>query len=140
VECSPRSGFFIAVNFKLAMPHDFPRSRRIAEQLRHELADILWREMKDPRAAGVTLTAVEVTRDLEHAKVWFTLMTGEPSAAEKALQHAAGFLRTELAHRMRMRVVPKLAFHYDESVARGAHLSELIDQAVEEDKRHQQDD
>jgi ribosome-binding factor A len=116
-----------------------PRARRIAEQIRQELADILWREMKDPRVSGVTLTAVEVTRDLEHAKVWFTMLSGEQAEVEKALQHATGFLRTELAHRMRMRLVPKLRFQYDESVSRGAHLSELIDQAVEEDRRHHQD-
>jgi ribosome-binding factor A len=122
------------------MPTDNPRARRIAEQIRQELADILWREVKDPRVHGVTLTAVEVTRDLEHAKVWFTMLTGDQAEVEKALQHASGFLRTELAHRMRMRLVPKLRFQYDESVSRGAHLSELIDQAVEEDKRHHQDD
>jgi ribosome-binding factor A len=121
------------------MSSDNPRARRIAEQIRQELADILWREMKDPRVSGVTLTAVEVTRDLEHAKVWFTMLSGEQAEVEKALQHAAGFLRTELAHRMRMRLVPKLKFQYDESVSRGAHLSELIDQAVEEDRRHHQD-
>jgi len=122
------------------MSHETPRARRIAEQIRQELADILWREMKDPRVAGVTLTAVEVTRDLEHAKVWFTVLSGDQAEVEKALQHASGFLRTELAHRMRMRLVPKLKFQFDESVTRGAHLSELIDQAVEEDKRHHQDD
>jgi len=122
------------------MSHENPRARRIAEQIRQELADILWREMKDPRVAGVTLTAVEVTRDLEHAKVWFTVLSGDQAEVEKALQHASGFLRTELAHRMRMRLVPKLTFQFDESVTRGAHLSELIDQAVEEDKRHHQDD
>ena len=122
------------------MPHDFPRARRIAEQIRQELADILWREMKDPRVAGVTLTAVEVTRDLEHAKIWFTMLAGDRAATEQALQHATGFLRTELAHRMRMRLVPKLKFQFDESVTRGAHLSELIDQAVAEDQRHHQDD
>lgn len=122
------------------MPSDFPRARRIAEQIRQELADILWREVKDPRVTGVTLTAVEVTRDLEHAKVWFTMLAGERDEVEKALQHAAGFLRTELAHRMRMRLVPKLKFIYDESVTRGVHLSELIDRAVEEDRRHHQDE
>jgi ribosome-binding factor A len=60
-------------------------------------------------------------------------------AARQGLSQAAGFLRTELAHRMRMRTVPKLNFHYDESVERGAHLSHLIDQAVEEDRKHHPD-
>jgi ribosome-binding factor A len=122
------------------MPSDFPRSRRVAEQIRQELADILWRELKDPRVKGVTINSVEVTSDLEHAKVWFTVMTGDREAVAKGLQSSVGFLRRELAHRMRLRIVPSLTFQYDESVERGAHLSQLIDQAVEEDKRHPHDD
>lgn len=122
------------------MPSDFPRSRRVAEQIRQELADILWREIQDPRVKGVTINAVEVTSDLEHAKIWFTVMTGDPKVVAKALQHTVGFLRRELAHRMRLRMVPSLTFLYDASVERGAHLSQLIEQAVEEDKRHQSDE
>ncbi|NTV95303.1 MAG: 30S ribosome-binding factor RbfA [Thiobacillus sp.] len=122
------------------MPSDFPRSRRVAEQIRQELADILWREIKDPRVKGVTITSVEVTSDLEHAKVWFTVMIGDRQAVAKGLHNSIGFLRRELAHRMRLRMVPSLTFQYDESIERGAHLSQLIDQAVEDDKRHQQDD
>lgn len=122
------------------MPSDFPRSRRVAEQIRQELADILWREVHDPRVKGVTITAVEVSSDLEHAKVWFTMLTGDRQEAERGLKRAVGFMRRELAHRMRLRMVPSLNFHYDESVERGAHLSHLIDEAVEEDKRHHQDE
>jgi len=122
------------------MPADFPRSRRVAEQIRQELADILWRNVQDPRVKGVTINAVEVTSDLEHAKVWFTAMSGDHKAVAKALQHTVGFLRRELAQRMRLRLVPSLTFVYDESVERGVHLSQLIEQAVEEDKRHRQDD
>lgn len=117
-----------------------PRSRRVAEQIRQELADILMREMKDPRVIGVTFTAVDVTSDLEHAKVWFTVLSGEHEAARLGLARASGFLRSELAQRMRMRLVPKLTFQYDESIARGAHLSQLIDQAVEQDQQHHRDD
>lgn len=112
------------------------RRRRVAEQIRHELASILMREMKDPRISGVTLTAVEVSSDLEHAKVYFTLLAGETEPVVKALAHAAGFLRSELAQRLRMRTVPRLSFVYDESVERGARLSNLIDQAVEQDRHH----
>ena len=115
------------------------RSRRVAEQIRQELADILWREVQDPRVKGVTLNAVDVTADLEHAKVWFTAMSGDHQETGKALQRMAGFLRRELAQRMRLRLVPSLSFVYDESVERGARLSQLIDQAVEEDKRHHTD-
>lgn len=122
------------------MPADFPRSRRVGEQIRQELADILWREMKDPRIKAVTITAVEVTPDLEHAKIYFSLLSGEPKAVTEVLQRAVGFLRTELSHRMRLRIVPSLKFQFDESLERGNRISSLIDQAVEEDKRHHRDD
>lgn len=122
------------------MPADFPRSRRVAEQIRQELADILWRDIKDPRVKGVTINAVEVSPDLEHAKVWYTVMVGDRQAVAKGLNSSVGFLRRELAHRMRLRMVPSLAFQYDESVERGAHLSQLIDQAIEEDKQHPHDE
>ena len=116
------------------------RNRRVAEQIRQELADILRRDMKDPRVAGVTFTAVDVTTDLEHAKVWFTVFTPDHEAARVSLSRAAGFLRSELSQRMSLRTVPKLNFVHDASVARGAHLSELIDKAVAEDRKHHQDD
>jgi ribosome-binding factor A len=116
------------------------RNRRVAEQIRQELADILRREMKDPRVAGVTFTAVDVTTDLEHAKVWFTLYGGDHEAARQGLTRASGFLRSELSQRMTLRTVPKLNFVYDASVERGAHLSELIDKAVAGDRKHHQDE
>ncbi len=116
------------------------RNLRVAEQILQELASILMREMKDPRVVGVTITAVNVTTDLEHAKVWFTVYGNDPDVARKGLGSAAGFLRSELAHRMSLRTVPKLTFVYDASVERGAHLSELIDKAVAEDRKHHQDE
>jgi ribosome-binding factor A len=122
------------------MSNNNPRSRRVAEQIRQELASIVMREMKDPRCVGVSFTAVDVTSDLEHAKVWFTTFNPDHQAALKGLASAAGFLRTELAKRMSIRTVPKLVFHYDESVERGAHLSHLIDQAVAEDRLRPHDD
>lgn len=121
------------------MANNNPRSRRVAEQIRQELASILMREMKDPRVVGVSFTAVDVTSDLEHAKVWFTTFNPDHQSVLKGLASAAGFLRSELAKRMSLRTVPKLNFHYDESVERGAHLSNLIDQAVQEDRRRPQD-
>lgn len=116
------------------------RARRVAEQIRHELAQILMRETKDPRIYGVTFTAVEVSSDLEHAKVWFTLLEGEPAEMGKALRHASGYLRTELARRLRLRTVPRLNFQYDESVERGARLSRLIEETVAKDRAHHRDD
>jgi len=119
------------------MPRDFPRSRRIAEQVQRELSDIIRLELKDPRVGMITLTDVEVTPDGAHAKVYFTLL-GEPSRIDEAatgLQHAAGYLRSQLARRLNVRTVPQLQFKYDASVERGARLSQLIDAAVAEDTK-----
>lgn len=117
------------------MPRDYPRSRRIAEQIQRELSDIIRLELKDPRVGMITLTDVEVTQDQSHARVFFTALGGEERVedAARGLQHAAGFLRSQLAHRMKLRVVPQLQFKYDQSVERGMRLSQLIDAAVAED-------
>ena len=119
------------------MPKDFPRSRRIAEQVQRELSDIIRQELKDPRVGMITLTDVEMTPDNAHARVYFTLL-GDASRIEEAqagLQHAAGYLRTELARRLKIRVVPQLHFEYDASVERGMRLYKLIETAVAEDAR-----
>lgn len=109
------------------------RSARIADQIQRELAEILRTELRDPRVGSlVTLTGVELSRDQSHAKVFFTVL-GAPSDVEdvlQGLQHGAGFLRSQLAHRLSTRSVPELHFHYDESVERGVRLSRLIDEAV----------
>jgi len=117
------------------MPRDYPRSRRIAEQIQRELSDIIRLELKDPRVGMITITDVEVTQDQSHARVFFTALGGEErvEGATLGLLHAAGFLRSQLAHRMKLRVVPQLQFKYDQSVERGMHLSQLIDAAVAED-------
>jgi ribosome-binding factor A len=114
------------------MGKDFPRTRRVADQIQRELADIVRLELKDPRVGMITLTGVEVTTDYAHAKVFFTLL-GDAARAEEAatgLRRAAGFLRTQLAHRLKFRTVPQLQFVYDTSVERGMNLSRLIDEAV----------
>lgn len=114
------------------MPRDFPRSRRIAEQIQRELSDVIRLDLKDPRVGMITLTDVEVSHDHAHATVFFTLLGDEErvKATTKALGHAAGYLRTQLARKMRLRTVPQLQFKYDASVERGARLSRLIDEAV----------
>lgn len=119
----------------ILMPRDYPRSRRIAEQIQRELSGIIRLELKDPRVGMVTIIDVEVSRDQSHAKIFFTLL-GDQQAIEdtsRGLQHAAGFLRSELAQRMKLRVVPQLQFKHDESVERGMRLSRLIDDAVAQD-------
>ena len=109
-----------------------PRSERIADEIQRSLAEVIRLEVRDPRVGMVTLTGVELSRDQSHAKVFFTVL-GAESAIEDALeglQRAAGFLRSELAHRLTTRKVPELHFAYDESVERGMRLSRLIDEAV----------
>lgn len=119
------------------MPRDFPRSRRIAEQVQRELSDIIRVELKDPRVGMITITDVEMTPDNAHAKVFFTVLGQQPRIDEAAggLQHAAGYLRSQLAQRIKIRVVPQLHFEYDASVERGIRLSQLIDAAVADDAK-----
>ncbi|OOG22207.1 ribosome-binding factor A [Thioalkalivibrio denitrificans] len=124
------------------MPRDFSRTERVGDQIQRELADLIRLEVKDPRVGMVTLAGVEVTRDLAHAKVWFTVLGSEQQVADttEGLQRAAGFLRRELGRRMRLRAVPHLHFQYDDTQERGARLSALIDQAVAEDRAKHPDD
>lgn len=121
------------------MPKAFPRTRRVGEQMQRLLALLIRDEVKDPRVGMVTVSAVHVTRDLSHAKVFVTLL-GDESKREETLQvlrHAAGFLRSALARQMEMRTVPQLQFTYDDSIEEGTRLSALIDAAVASDAEKQ---
>jgi ribosome-binding factor A len=115
------------------MPRDFSRSSRLAEQIQRDLSDLIRLETRDPRVGMVTVTQVEVSRDLSHAKVFVTSLAGEDQRLDcvRGLQRAAGFLRSRLAQSIKARTVPELHFVYDESVERGIRLSRLIDEAVE---------
>jgi ribosome-binding factor A len=121
------------------MPREFSRSRRIEEQILRLLAELVRREVKDPRVGLVTLTAVEVSRDMSHAKVYFLPFDQQRDPAEvgHALASAAGFLRAHLRRQLTMRHVPELRFVPDESIDRAVKLSALINTAVREDEaRH----
>ncbi|QJQ96511.1 MULTISPECIES: 30S ribosome-binding factor RbfA [Halomonadaceae] len=123
---------------------EFKRTDRVADQLQQELAVLIQREVKDPRLGMVTVSGVTVSRDLGYADVHVTLL-GENDAERikenlKVLKRAAGFLRTQIARRIKLRHVPELRFHYDESVVRGQQLSSLIEQAVASDRARQDDD
>jgi ribosome-binding factor A len=113
------------------------RAQRVGEQIQRELAQMLRGEVKDPRVGRVTITAVEVSPDLSHAKVFVTDLAGREHADEsvRALTRTAGFLRTELAHRMQLYSVPQLHFAYDDSIESGIRLSKLIDEAVAADHK-----
>ena len=98
-------------------PREFKRSERVAGELRRELAQLIQRELKDPAVGFVSVSDVEVSRDLSHAKVFVTVFD-EAAAADslRALNKAAGFLRRRLGQEMRMRSVPELNFQHDSSV------------------------
>jgi len=112
---------------------EYARTERIGAALRRELAEVLRDQVKDPRLKLITLHEVRVSRDLAHAKVFFTCFPADEGAAEQQRLlngRLAGFLRHELALRMRLRTVPDLHFVHDESIAEGERLSHLIEQAV----------
>jgi len=123
------------------MPREFSRTERVADFLKRELALLIQREVKDPRLTMTNINDVEVSRDLSHAKVFFTLVGKDSDAdgkeAEGVLNRASGFLRKNLAQSSAMRSTPRIHFHYDKSVIRGQELSALIEKAVASDSNDQ---
>lgn len=108
------------------------RGIRVAEQIQRDLAEIIAYELKDPRVGMITLTEVQVTPDYAHAKVFFTMLNDAQLAIENtltALRKASGFMRNQLGRRISIHTIPELHFVHDNSTARGAELSKLIDQA-----------
>jgi ribosome-binding factor A len=104
------------------------RSYRVADQIQRDVAELV-RELKDPRIGMITLNAVEVTPDYAHAKVFFSVLVGDPEDTAAALNEAAGFLRNGLFKRLQIHTVPTLHFHFDRSTERAADLTALINQA-----------
>jgi ribosome-binding factor A len=112
------------------MGKEFERTQRVSQFLHQELARLLHSTVRDPRVERINLTEVEVSRDLSHAKVFFTLLD-EQSEADRAdiatvLRKVSGFLRSELAKQSSMRTVPRLSFRFDESVGRGRDMESLL--------------
>lgn len=116
-------------------PREFNRSERVAGQMRRDLAKLIQQEVKDPAVGFVSLSDVEVTRDLAHAKVFITVF--EPEKAKESLQalrRAASFLRRRLGQELRLRHVPELHFVHDDSVEKGSHIDDLIAKARKADQ------
>jgi ribosome-binding factor A len=106
------------------------RGFRVADQIQRDLTELIARELKDPRVGMVTIQAVEVTPDYAHAKVFFSLLVGDPVQTAEGLNQAAGFLRAGLFKRLHIHTVPTLHFHFDETVERAADMNALIAKAV----------
>jgi len=126
------------------MAREFHRADRVADAMRRELAQLIQHEVRDPRLGMVNVNDVEVSRDLATAKVFVTFV-GEDDRNKidisiEVLNKAAGFLRSQLARTIQMRSIPRLYFRYDETSVRGQALSALIEKAVNEDRKHQDDD
>ena len=118
------------------MPREFSRHQRLGHQVQRTLAELLQFEVKDPRVRNVSLTSVDLSRDLSVARVYFSLLDpdGDPVEALEGLERAAGFLRGKLGRAIKARHVPELRFTHDDSAAEAVRLSELIDRAVSADE------
>jgi len=124
------------------MPREFSRTRRVGEQLQRELAELIRAELKDPRLGMTSVSQVQVSRDLSHAKVYVSVLgTDEQVKASIAvLKHAAGYLRSRLGKLLHIRTVPELHFFLDRSLEEGARIGALINRAIASDRGETEQD
>ncbi|MFC7784327.1 MAG: 30S ribosome-binding factor RbfA [Bacillota bacterium] len=110
------------------------RANRVGEQMKKELSDIIGRKIKDPRIGFVTVTDVQVTGDLQQAKVYITVLGGEDQRENtlKGLAKAKGFIRSEVGQRIRLRKTPEIIFEFDESIDYGNHIESLLRKVQDE--------
>jgi ribosome-binding factor A len=106
------------------------RGIRVGDQIQRDLAELIARELKDPRVGMVTINAVQVTPDYAHANVHYSLLTGDPESTQAALNQAAGFLRNGLFKRLHIHTVPTLHFLFDRTTERASDMNALIAKAV----------
>ncbi len=114
------------------------RVEKMQELIKQEISTMIIKDVKDPRVKGVTVTSVEVSGDMSYAKIYVSLFGSEQEQEEawKGLNSALGYFRTEIAHRVSLRVAPILSFHKDTSIAYGSHIDELLNKIkAEEDKK-----
>lgn len=117
------------------MPREYSRSERLASQIQRELAALIQTGLKDPRLGMPSILEVQVSKDLAHARVYFSVLNSDQADdCLQALNHASGFLQREIGKQLKARITPKLSFIYDDTDIRGRQLSDLIDSAVASDK------
>jgi len=119
---------------------DFSRSERVADEIRRSVSDIINNDLKDPRINGlISVTKVEVTRDLRHAKIFISLFGEENAKGEvfDVLKNAQGYIRRELAKRIRIRFVPEIEFKLDESIEYGVHIQKLINKISKQGEKNE---
>jgi ribosome-binding factor A len=112
------------------------RANRVSDLILREIADLLMRKVKDPRVKGITLTGALVSKDLRHAKVYFSVMGGEEEIrrAQVGLDSARGFIKREIGLRMDLKYVPEILFKHDPSLEKGSEMEKLF-QKIKEDER-----
>lgn len=120
------------------MPKEFSRTLRINSQVQRDLTELIRDDLSDPRVAGITVTAVDVSPDLRQAKITVSLLGSDEqlSDAVKGLNHAAGKLRHGLGKRLKLRLVPALRFVPDTVLREGDRISEMLRKALEQDQIH----
>ncbi len=124
------------------MPREFSRNQRLGNEILRTLSEVLRAETKDPRLQDVSLTSVDLSRDLGVARVYFSLLDpdADPQPVIDGLKSAAGFLRGRLGRELLVRHVPELRFLHDDSAERAAHISRIIDAAVVREEPAADDD
>lgn len=115
------------------------RANRLAETLKEEISAMIREDLKDPRIGFVTVTSVEVADDLGHAKVFVSVLGDEQAGKDsiEALKRAAGFIRSEIGKRIRLRHVPEIVFKYDTSIEYGAHIAQLLHQVKSDEPKNE---
>ena len=118
------------------MPKEYARSERLASQIQRELAKLVQSGLKDPRLSTPSILEVQVSRDLGHARVYFSVLQADEAAdCLAALNNASGFLQREIGKVLKSRITPKLSFIYDDTDIRGRQMSDLIDSALASDRK-----
>jgi ribosome-binding factor A len=125
------------------MAKAFNRSSRVGHELQKEIAIILQREIKDPRLGMVTVSGVDISRDLSYAKVFVTFLNDDdPQVIEQGLSvlnDAKGYIRTLIGKAMRLRIIPEIKFFYDESLVKGMQMSSLVSDVIKQDNERHKD-
>jgi len=123
------------------MSNESTRAERVSENLRREMSILLKQEAKDPRLQQLTVTDVQVSNDLSHAKIFVTTLDhSKKTELMKALERAKGYLRSQVGRRLQLRLVPEMVFEYDTTLEKGQHLTDLINKAVAEDEMRSSND
>ncbi|AJA45642.1 30S ribosome-binding factor RbfA [Frischella perrara] len=125
------------------MAKSFSRPQRVGHELQKEIAIILQREIKDPRLGMVTVSGVELSKDLSYAKVFVTFLNDDDSEVVtqglKVLNDATGYIRSLVGKAMKLRIIPELKFVYDQSLVEGMRMSNLVSQVIQQDENRHQD-